>query len=189
MTLNHLLNVAGHRRAFPLNTGRQVRRAVHAPQSLSAAVAFAAMRHHAFSAIALLAVVGCAFHSVRPITRTFPADRITKVVVRASEVQSATITTDSPPSTVEISGLPTGGARGYHPPNRNWRETPPDRWGLDFASRRHGDVLVISTKGEISYIHHHYVLDALRIRVPASVVVVRQQRNLNVSGEPDLGQP
>ena len=109
--------------------------------------------------------------------------------MRAAEIQSASITTGAPPSTIEISGVPTGDARGYHPSDLNWRETPAERWGFDFVAQRHGEVLVVSTTNEISYIHHHYVLDGLRIRVPARIEVVRQQRELSGSGEPDLRAP
>src|SRR5690349_3856586 len=115
--------------------------------------------HHVITAIALLILTGCASQSAKRITRTFPAEGITKLVIRAAEIQSATITTGAPPTTIEISGVPTGDARGYHPSDPNWRETPAERWGFDFVAQRHGDVLVVSTKSEIGYIHHHYVLD------------------------------
>jgi len=125
------------------------------------------MRHpHVVTAIALLILAGCATQPAKRITRSFPADGVTKLLVRAAEIQSATITTGAPASAIEISGVPTGDARGYHPSDPNWRETPAERWGFDFVAERHGDVFVVSTKGEIGYIHHHYVLDGLRIRVP-----------------------
>jgi len=148
------------------------------------------MCHHcALTATAMVMLVGCASKPAKSVTRSFPADGITKLVVRAAEIQSATITIGASPSTIEISGLPTGNARGYHPSDPNWRETPAERWGFDFVAQRYGDVLVVSTKSEIEYIHHHYILDGLRIRVPARIEVIRQQRELSGSGEPDLRAP
>ena len=148
------------------------------------------MSHHPLiTAVALLMLAGCASHSPSRITRAFSADGVTKLVVRAAEIQSAIITTDAPPGTVEVSGVPTGNARGYHPSDSKWRETPAECWGFDFVSQRYGEVLVVSTKSEIDYIHHHYVLDSMQIRVPARIEVVRQQRQLSGSGKPDLSAP
>ena len=141
-------------------------------------------------------LVACAAQSHAPeepatnlVTRSFPADGITRLVIRAAQVKSATITTDAPRSAVEISATPIGDARGYHPPDPNWRSTPAQSWGLDFVAQRFGDVLVISTKNEMGFIHHHYVLDDLSIRVPAHVEVLRQERQLNGDGAPDLSAP
>lgn len=61
--------------------------------------------------------------------------------------------------------------------------------GLDFVSARYGDVLVISTKSEISYIHHYYVLESVALRVPANVEIVREPRKLSGDGRPDLEAP
>jgi len=144
--------------------------------------------HHVILLSVLVFVAGCVTQSAKRLIRSFPADGIKKVVVRAAEIESATITTDSP-STVEISGLPTGDARGYHPSDPNWRETPAEQWGFDFVAQRRGGVLVISSKSEIDYIHHHYVLAELRVRVPPGVEVVRQPRQFSGSGEPDLSEP
>lgn len=143
--------------------------------------------HHIVPLIVLVLVAGCVTHSAKRISRSFPAEGITKVVVRAAEVESATFTNDLP-SVVEISGLPSGTARGYHASNPNWRETPAERWGFDFVAKRRGSVLVISSKNEIGYIHHHYVLAELRVRVPPGVEVIRQARRLSGSGEPDLSE-
>lgn len=145
--------------------------------------------HHVIYLIVLFVAAGCVTHSAKRVTRAFPANGITKVIVRAAEVESATITTDSPPRTIEISGLPTGGARGYHPSDPNWRETPAESWGFDFVAQRHGNVLAISTKSEIDYIHHHYVTTELRVLVSAGVEVIRQPREHSGSGEPDLSEP
>src|SRR5262249_39247213 len=102
------------------------------------------MRHHYFVVlVALLIAPGCASQSAERIGRSFGADGIAKVVVRAAEAQSATVTTSAPRSTIQVSGLPTGGAPGYHPPDPSWRETSAQRWGFDFVAERHGDVLII----------------------------------------------
>jgi hypothetical protein len=123
------------------------------------------------------------------VARSFPTDGVRAVMLRAGAADAAEVVTVSGADGVEVSGVPAGGARGYHPPDPNWRETPPAEWGLDFVSARHGDVLVISTRGEISYIHHHYALRSLVLRVPAGVEVVREQRELTGDGGPDLRPP
>jgi hypothetical protein len=79
--------------------------------------------------------------------------------------------------------------KGYHSPDPNWRETPPSEAGLGFVSRRFGGTLVISTFNEISYVHHHYYLDDLRIHVPAGVQVVKEARKLSGNGAGDLHEP
>jgi len=147
--------------------------------------------YHAIWTIALLTFTGCTCDSRGPvtITRIFPTSGVANLVVRAATVESATVTTNSSSGKIEISGLPTGGARGYHPPNANWRETPPQRWGLDFVGKRYGEVLVVSTANEIHCIHHRYVLGDLHISVPARVGVLLQQRCLDGSGAPNLSPP
>ena len=147
------------------------------------------MRIHHFVSLTVLALAGCAAPVPERIARSFPAEGVTTVIVRTAGVEEATLASGGPPGAVEISGLPAGGARGYHSPKRGWRETPAGRWGLDFVARRYGNVLVISSKNEIRYIHHHYALEELRIRVPAGVEVLRQPRQLSESGEPDLSPP
>ncbi len=77
-----------------------------------------------------------------------------------------------------MSGLPAGGAKGYHSSDPSWRETLAAEWGLDFVSARHGEVLVISTEKEIHYIHHGYLLQSVELRVPAGVEVAGERREL-----------
>src|SRR5262245_42685986 len=108
------------------------------------------------------------------VSQSFPAAGVTRVVLRASAAAGAEVTTDRDAADIEVSGRPIGGAEGYHSPDPNWRETPAADWGLGFEAQRHGAVLVVSTKKEILYIHHHYVLTSLRVRVPAGVRVVRE---------------
>ena len=43
------------------------------------------------------------------------------------------------------------------PPDPNWRETPAAN-GDSTSCRREGSVLIVSTKNELRYIHHHYRL-------------------------------
>ena len=142
-----------------------------------------------FLLLASLLGGGCAAAPQKTVSQRFPLDGISKVVFRAANAGTAVVTHDAPANTVELSGRPIGGAEGYHPADPAWRETPPERWGLDFAARRHGAVLVISTKNEIDYIHHHYALDALHVRVPTGAEVVCQERTLNGDGAPDLSAP
>lgn len=156
------------------------------------------MPHHALLLLLVLfTLVGCANGCTgsrwpvpaRRITRTFPAEGVSKVIVRAAMVDSASIRADPQVTVIEISGLPAGGAKGYHPVDPSWRETPAQEWGLDLVAAQHGNVLVVSSKNEIGFIHHQYTLRDLQIRVPPNVEVVRQARELTGKGEPDLKQP
>jgi hypothetical protein len=126
----------------------------------------------------------------KPIVREFDAHGISRVILRASAAQTAKATNvimDAP--VITITGIPSGGAEGYHSPNPKWRETPASRWGLDFVSRRFGSTVVISTKNEIGYIHHQYTLEQIRVQLPGSVRIVRQARKLTGDGAPNLTPP
>jgi hypothetical protein len=123
------------------------------------------------------------------ISRSFAATGVKKVVLRGGTADAAELATVPDAEVVKVSGAPVGGARGYHSPDPNWRETPAAEWGLDFVSARYGEVLVISTKNEIRYIHHGYVLESVTLTVPAGVEVVRERRELNGDGEADLREP
>jgi hypothetical protein len=123
------------------------------------------------------------------ISRSFPADGIKKIILRSSDAETCEVTTDPTAKAIEISGLPEGGAKGYHTADPNWRETPAAEWGLDFVSARHGNLLVVSTKNEILYIHHCYFLKSVVLRIPPDVEVVRVQRNLTGDGQPNLEVP
>ena len=122
------------------------------------------------------------------ILRTFDAPGITTVVVRAANASGAVLQ-QSPDSAVQVAGTARGGARGYHSPDPNWRETPASQWGLDFVAKQYGPVLIVSTKNEIRYIHHSYYLDELQIAVPKGVDVRRVDRELTGKGDPDLSPP
>ncbi len=105
----------------------------------------------------------------------------------AAETAKAKLISEGVPITV--TGRAMGGAEGYHSADPKWRETPASEWGLDFVTSRFGATLVISSRNEIGYIHHHYVIADIVLQLPASVELVRQARNLSGSGEPDLTPP
>ena len=79
--------------------------------------------------------------------------------------------------------------RAIIPRTRNGERHRPADWGLDFVASRFGATLVISSKNEVGYIHHHYVIADIVLQLPASVELVRRARNLSGSGEPDLTPP
>jgi hypothetical protein len=144
---------------------------------------------HRFVIFAFAFLCGCASQPTKNVSQTFPADGVTKIILRAAGAGSAIVASDAPTGRVVVSGIPTGGAQGYHSPEPKWRETPPERWPFSFVVQRFGPVLVISSRGEISYIHHHYVMSDVRLRVPPGVEVVRQQRQLSGDGAADLRAP
>jgi hypothetical protein len=124
--------------------------------------------------------------SAKAVRRSFPAAGITKVVLRAAAADTALVTRVAGLTTIDMAGTPTGGAPGYHPSDPKWRETPAAEWGLDFVSERHGGVLIVSTRNEVRYLHHHYAFEALTVRVPIGVGVVTERRELTDKGAPDL---
>ena len=85
----------------------------------------------------------------KALRRSFPAAGITKLVLRAGDADKAMVETGARGSAIEVSGIPTGGAAGYHSPDPKWRETPAAEWGLDFVSVQRGPILVVSTKNEM----------------------------------------
>ncbi len=147
------------------------------------------MKTHSLLVLSLVMHALCGCSTTKSITQAFPADGITKVILRASAADSATISSGASKTKIVVVGTPTGGAKGYHSPDPDWRETPPEKWGFAFVAQRFGSVLVISTQKEMSYIHHHYVLTDLSVRVPSGVEVIREQRKLSNDLEPDLRAP
>lgn len=138
----------------------------------------------------LSASLNCARSAARQITAAFPSAGITTVVLRASAVAGASMAVGEPTLTsIKVSGMPAGGAEGYHSPDPNWKETPPSQWGLEFVAQRFGSTLVISSKNEIQYIHHRYTLECIHVEVPLGVAVVREPRVLSGDGAPDLKSP
>ncbi len=121
------------------------------------------------------------------VARSFDATAIKTVVLRAEQASSAKVVSGS--TAITVSGTPSGGALGYHSARPFWRETSPRRWGLDFVGSQFSDVLVISSKNEISYIHHHYYLESITLHIPNGVAVRLEPRPLSENGAPDLHQP
>lgn len=143
------------------------------------------------AALPFVGVGGCIVREnwpASPVTKSFSPTGIKVVILRASETDNASVTTGTTQQ-IEVSGLPVGGAEGYHSPAPFWRPTPAKDWGLDFVSKRYGDKLVISTTHEILYIHHHYALKDLNIRVPDGIQVIKEERNLNGDPAPNLTPP
>ena len=141
-----------------------------------------------FAAIILCASV-CAFAKQIPISQEFEADQITKVIIRAGSITDGTVVKQSKSPTIKISAIPSGGTKGYHPADKNWKETPAKEWGLAFEAKKFGTILVISSKNEIAYIHHHYWLANVEIEVPSGVQVILSPREVSGKGEPDLSEP
>lgn len=144
-----------------------------------------------YAALPCVAIAGCLLREnlpTQPVTRQLSPSGVKTVVFRASNAPTAKILI-SKVHQIQISGVPAGGAKGYHSPDPFWRETPAKDWGLDFVAKRYGDVLVVSTTNEILYIHHHYVLTNLSIQVPSGIKVIKEERELNGAPEPDLKPP
>jgi hypothetical protein len=77
------------------------------------------------------------------ITRSFPTAGIDTIILRALAAEKAKVVTEPRGRAITVSGIPQGGAVGYHPADPNWRETPAAQWGLDFHARPYGSTLVI----------------------------------------------
>ncbi len=121
--------------------------------------------------------------------RSFPAQGIKTVVLRAGAAKQAEVRTIPGRQVVTVSGVPEGDAAGYHPADPNWREIPASQWGLDFAARRYGPTLVVSSVSEILYIHHDYHLAKIVIEAPQGVEIIREDRQLTGEPTPDLSPP
>ena len=143
----------------------------------------------ALLAATLLAACAGAGQDRDQLTRRFDAAGLTRVVLRAAAAEAATVHVVPGTGVLTVSGRATGGAAGYHPADPRWRETPAADWGLDFVAKRFGRTLVISTANEIGYIHHHYTIADVALRLPPSVELVRQVRPPSGSGEADLTPP
>jgi len=123
------------------------------------------------------------------VTKSFPSYGITTVVLRAYGAEEAKTTTRKARSAISVSGVPKGGASGYHSPDPDWEETRPEEWGLSFKSKKFGSPLVISTFNEMAYIHHHYYLHKIVLSTPPGVKVIKQNRSPSGEGAPDLTKP
>ena len=121
--------------------------------------------------------------------RSYPARGIETVVLRAEGAEEAKVRTVPGRAVITVTGRPAGDARGYHPADPDWRETPAAQWGLDFAARSYGPTLVISSASEIRYIHHDYHIEDIEIEVPPGIAVIREKRELTGEPPPDLSEP
>ncbi len=119
----------------------------------------------------------------------FEVGSVKTVLLRARDAEKAQVIVGSNDSNLKVCGVPSGGAKGYHPSDPNWRETPPSEWGLAFKAQRYGDILVVSSFNEIAYIHHLYYFDKLEIIAPQGVRVKLINRTLSGNGSPDLSEP
>jgi hypothetical protein len=128
----------------------------------------------------------CASHArTARVELGFAVDGAVAVEIRAELAPCARVVREGAGASITVSGRPSGGVGGYHGPP-GWKATPAAAWGFSFDSRRHDQKLVISTVNEIEYIHHHYYLEDLEVRVPHGVSVVLVPRRLDGSGTPDL---
>lgn len=123
------------------------------------------------------------------VTKEFSAEGVTQVILRSGLASQAEVRHASGQHTITVSGTPMGGAEGYHPSDPKWKETPAAEWNLGFVGKRYGENLVISSKNEIQYIHHYYVLDHVVLILPEGVDFKLAPRELNGDGEPDLNSP
>ena len=124
------------------------------------------------------------------VTKEFSAEGITHVILRSGLAAQTEVRHSSGQRTiVTVSGTPKGGAQGYHPSEPKWKETTAADWGLGFVGKRFGTNLVISSKNEIQYIHHHYVLDDVVLTLPEGVDFKLIPRVLSGDGNLDLTGP
>jgi hypothetical protein len=126
---------------------------------------------------------------VRPVVRSFPAQGIQTVILRAWQAEPASVVTEPGTTVVMISGIPAGGSIGYHSSDPFYRDPHPNAVGLDFAAKIYGQTLVISSVNETHFIHHTYGFARLALVVPEGVKVVKEQRQLTRDGSPSLSPP
>ena len=85
----------------------------------------------------VVALLGCGSGHAQTkagrVVRSFPMTRVATVILRAAAADTASVIIEPALKDLEVSGLPLGGAKGYHSPDPNWRETPASEWGLDFT--------------------------------------------------------
>ena len=147
------------------------------------------MKRAALLLLALpICLSGCALiEKQNRVSRSFDAGGVQRVVLRTSAADQAVIRHVG--KAVTVSGIPFGGAKGYHPSDPNWKETPAAEWGLDFVAQRFGGTLIISSKNEIRYIHHYYAIHDVVVEVPPGVELVREKSTLTGNGAPNLERP
>ena len=146
------------------------------------------MRSTRIAVIVALCMPQASF-SASPVCADFELGSVKTVLLRARDAEKAQVVVGLNDSNIKICGVPSGGAEGYHPSDPNWREIPPDEWGLAFKAQRYGDILVVSSFNEISHIHHLYYFDKIEIVTPRGVAVKLINRTLDENGSPDLREP
>ena len=129
-------------------------------------------------ALITLAGLLCGCGNTKPepperLTWTFPVDGISKLRLRASRATNAVIR-ESPKPVITVSGRPTLAANSYHSPDPAGKETPAHEWPFEITASREGRTLILTTRGETTFRHHRYFLNALEIETPPGVEVVRE---------------
>jgi hypothetical protein len=124
------------------------------------------------------------------VENSFPAQGVDRVILRAANAETAAVVfSEDDRSVITVSGRASGGTIGYHPADSNWKETPASQWGMQFVSKRIGSTLIVSSQNEIGYIHHHYAIENITVRLPKAVQLRRFKRELSGSGAPELKAP
>ncbi len=59
------------------------------------------------------------------ICADFQVGGVKAILLRARDAERAQVIVGSNDSSLKVCGVPSGGAKGYHPADPNWRETPP----------------------------------------------------------------
>jgi hypothetical protein len=117
-------------------------------------------------------------------------EKVRTIELRAGQAKTATISHKGERGKLVLRGRLEGGAEGYHPApdlyEKPWKETPPTKWGLGFEARRFGPRLVVSSRNEIVYIHHHYMISEIEVIAPPEVRVKLVDRELDGEGASDL---
>lgn len=119
------------------------------------------------------------------VSRAFAPGDAAEVHIRAELADCIRVERVAADSPITVAGRASGGAGGYHGAGGT---TSARYWGLSFEARRLGNKLIISTFNEIDYIHHHYYLDALVLKVPKGISVVLTPRKLDGDGAADLDE-
>ncbi|MDY0037302.1 MAG: hypothetical protein RBS05_15435 [Zoogloea oleivorans] len=124
------------------------------------------------------------------VENSVSAQGIDRVIFRAANAETATVVfSEDDQSIITVSGKASGGTVGYHPADPNWKETPASQWGMQFVSKRVGSTLIVSTQNEIGYIHHHYTIKNITVRLPKATQIQCFKRQLSGSGEPEFQSP
>ena len=141
----------------------------------------------------LIQIVGCSIldqpRKSNEIEVSFSLDGINEVIFRSSDALNSSVVVSDELKGIEVVAQAVGGAEGYHSSDPNWKETSASKWDMTFVSAKFSDVLVISSKNEIQYIHHGYFLRNISISIPGNVSVVKESREITGDGAPDLSAP